>query len=71
MVSTPAAISVPSDGSGGATPAPRNESADSSTTPLATSTVESTRIDDHRSGRSSRRITRNGGAPAARAASTN
>jgi hypothetical protein len=44
----PAAIRTPSDGSGGLTPAPRNESAASSTTAFTNSRVESTMIVDSR-----------------------
>ena len=49
----PSAIMIPQDGSGGWTPAPRNDSAASSRIALATISGKNTRIVDARFGRSS------------------
>ena len=62
---------VPHDGSGGCTPAPRNDSAASSRIELATSSGKKTRIVEARFGSSSENMIRIGPAPCARAASMN
>ena len=69
--SMPSSIIVPQDGFGGRTPAPRNDSADSSRIALAISSVKNTRIVDERFGTTSLNMIRSGPAPWARAASTN
>ena len=71
MVSRPLARSVPRDGSGGWTPAPRNDSAASRRIALAISRVKKTRIVEARFGTTSLNMIRIGPAPCARAASTN
>ena len=67
----PPAIIVPQEVSGGWTPTPRKESADSSSIALATPRVKKTMIVESRLGSSSPNITRSGPAPWATAASTN
>ena len=71
MRSTPSSIIVPHDGLGGWTPAPRNDSADSSSTALAISRVKNTSSVETRFGTTSVTMIRSGPAPWARAASTN
>ena len=71
MRSTPSSIIVPQDGFGGRTPAPRNDSAASSSMALAISSVKNTRTVEARFGSTSVNMIRSGPAPCARAASTN
>ena len=69
--STPSSIIVPQDGLGGRTPAPRNDSAASSSTAFAIRSVKNTSTVDARLGTISLNMIRSGPAPCARAASTN
>jgi hypothetical protein len=70
-VATPALIIVPSDGSGGRTPTPRNDSAASSTTAFVNSTVKIATSVNETFGSNSRAMTRDVPAPCRTAASTN
>ena len=63
MRSTPSSIIVPQDGSGARTPAPRNDSADSSSTALATSSGEEHEQVETRLGTTSVNMIRSGPAP--------
>ena len=71
MRSIPSLMSVPHEVAGGRTPAPRNDSAASKSTALATSSVKNTRMVEARFGSNSPNMMRTGPAPWARAASTN
>ena len=62
---------MPHDAFGGRTPAPRNDSADSSSMLLAMLSVKNTMIVDTMLGSNSENMIRNGPLPCATAASTN